>query len=237
VLEYMRADKCKHYINNRIILSTGAFIPCNIPGALFKDHIDKWHHQNPNQLAARQLMLSVISNATLSLQPQLHLHMQLDALTQTYLNRHHHYLHSLLPKSVLTVWGASSFSLKNNKLILQFVLGPNNKPTKNRMQHRNFATPPRPANIKKPKPAYHTMTPVYNDKIATNVYDRAMDSQITLTQHELLSLSPEVHSHVHKAVSTKQSAPKDSTKEIHTVHLLTMTCSHSHLMTSNPVHQ
>src|SRR5882762_6746693 len=59
---------------------------------------------------------------------------------------------------------------------------------------RNFATPLKPANAKKPEPAYRTMAPVYDDKIATNVYDRPMDSQITLTQRELLSLSPEVRS-------------------------------------------
>jgi hypothetical protein len=63
VLEYIRAGKCKRDVDNRIVLSTGAFIPCNIPGALFKDRIDEWHCRNPNQLAAGQLMLGVISNS------------------------------------------------------------------------------------------------------------------------------------------------------------------------------
>jgi len=44
-----------------------------------------------------------------------------------------------------------------------------------------------------------------------------MDSQITLTQRELLSLSPEVRSQVREAVSAKRSAPKEATKEIHTL--------------------
>src|SRR5882762_839867 len=64
VLEYIRAGKCKRDVDNRIVLSTRAFIPRNIPGALFKDHIDEWHRRNPNQLAAGQLMLGVISNST-----------------------------------------------------------------------------------------------------------------------------------------------------------------------------
>src|SRR5882762_7904418 len=81
----------------------------------------------------------------------------------------------------------------------------------------NFATPLKPANAKKPEPAYRTMAPIYDDKIATNVYDRAMDSQITLTQRELLSLSPKVHSQFREAVSAKRSAPKEATKEIHTL--------------------
>jgi hypothetical protein len=84
-------------------------------------------------------------------------------------------------------------------------------------QEWNFAAPPKPANAKKPKPAYHTMAPIHDDKTMTNVYDRAMDLQITLTQCKLLSLSLEVCSQVHKAVSTKQSTPKDAMKEIHTL--------------------
>src|SRR5882762_9336794 len=63
VSDYIRAGKCKRDVNNRIILPTGAFIPRNIPGALFKDRIDEWHCRNPNQLAAGQLMLGVISNS------------------------------------------------------------------------------------------------------------------------------------------------------------------------------
>jgi len=42
VLDYIQAGKCKRDVNNRIILPTGAFIPHNIPGALFKDHLDEW---------------------------------------------------------------------------------------------------------------------------------------------------------------------------------------------------
>jgi heme oxygenase len=76
---------------------------------------------------------------------------------------------------------------------------------------------PKPANAKNPEPAYQIMAPIYDDKIMTNVYDRAMDSQITLTQCEQLSLLPEVHSQVCEAVSTKQTTPKEATQEIHTL--------------------
>ena len=64
VLDYICMGKCNHDINNRIILPTGVFIPHNIPWALFKDCLDEWHRLNPNQPAARQLMLGVISNTT-----------------------------------------------------------------------------------------------------------------------------------------------------------------------------
>ena len=40
--------------------------------------------------------------------------------------------------------------------------------------------------------------------IATDVYSRSMDTPITITQRELLSLSPEVRSQVREAITTKR---------------------------------
>jgi hypothetical protein len=45
------------------------------------------------------------------------------------------------------------------------------------------------------------LPPVYNRKIITDVYNRTMAMQVTLTQRELLSLSSEVHSQVQEASS------------------------------------
>src|SRR6202034_1149093 len=84
-------------------------------------------------------------------------------------------------------------------------------------QNRNFGTVPKPPPVKKVDPAYRTHAPIYNSKIAADVYDRAMATSVTLTQRELLSLSPEVRSQVHEATSAKRNAPKDPAKEIHTL--------------------
>jgi hypothetical protein len=62
--------------------------------------------------------------------------------------------------------------------------------------NRNFAAAPKPAPVKKTKPAYKTLPPVYDGKIATDMYDHAMAAQVTLMQRELLSLSPEIRSQV-----------------------------------------
>ena len=48
--------------------------------------------------------------------------------------------------------------------------------------NRNFAAAPKPAPPKKSEPAYKTLPPVYDGKIATDVYDRTMATQVTLTQ-------------------------------------------------------
>ena len=81
--------------------------------------------------------------------------------------------------------------------------------------NRNYATVPKPSPPKKNEPAYKTSPPIYDGKVASNVYDRAMDAQVTLTQRELLSLSPEVRAQVREATSNKRVAPgKDAPKGI-----------------------
>jgi hypothetical protein len=43
-------------------------------------------------------------------------------------------------------------------------------------QNRNFAVPPKPTAHKKVEPAYFTLPPIYDEKIAVNVYDHAMEA-------------------------------------------------------------
>jgi hypothetical protein len=84
-------------------------------------------------------------------------------------------------------------------------------------QNRNFGAPPKPSAQKKAEPAYRTLPPIYDGKIAADVYDRAMEAPVTLTQRELLSLSPEVRSQVREATSAKRTTTKEgNAKEIHT---------------------
>ena len=80
--------------------------------------------------------------------------------------------------------------------------------------NRNYAAP-KPQPPKKADPAYKTSVPIYDRKVTTDIYDRAMDAQVMLTQHELLSLSPEVCVQVHEATSNKHVVPgKEAPKGI-----------------------
>ena len=67
--------------------------------------------------------------------------------------------------------------------------------------NRNYAAVPKPPPAKKPETAYKTSALIYDGKIATDIYDRTMAMQVTLTQRELLSLSPEVRAQVREATS------------------------------------
>ena len=62
---------------------------------------------------------------------------------------------------------------------------------------------------KKTEPAYKTLPPVYNAAVAAKVYKRSMETPVTLTQEELLSLSPEICSLVRDITTTHCIHNKD----------------------------
>ena len=68
----------------------------------------------------------------------------------------------------------------------------------------NVAAKPKPAPPKKPDVPLRTTALVYNPQVASAVYARTMDSQITITQRELLSLSLEVRNQVREATSNRR---------------------------------
>ena len=53
--EAIKAGLCHQNIEGKIVLSTGAFCPRNIPGAMLVDCIEEWHRRNPNQIVKGQL--------------------------------------------------------------------------------------------------------------------------------------------------------------------------------------
>ncbi|KAF7365905.1 hypothetical protein MVEN_00465500 [Mycena venus] len=69
--------------------------------------------------------------------------------------------------------------------------------------------PPHSAPTKKPEAAYRSTAPIYDEKVASAVFDRSMDAPITLTQRELLSLSPDVRAQVRDA-TTSRRVPQNS---------------------------
>ena len=67
-------------------------------------------------------------------------------------------------------------------------------------QH-NFSTIPKPRRSKKPAPVHYADPPVYDEKIAPEVFDRAMCSDIVIAQSDLLSLSPDLYSVTSDAIT------------------------------------
>lgn len=80
-------------------------------------------------------------------------------------------------------------------------------------QTRNLGAPFKPNNNsnKKHEPAYRTLPPIHNTNIANTVYQRALETPLTITYHELLSLSPEVRAQIRDATSAKRVVgPKEA---------------------------
>ena len=73
---------------------------------------------------------------------------------------------------------------------------------------RNIDVPVKPP-ARRPEPAYKMLPPVHDPVIAADVYKRSMEAPITITQRELLSLSPEVRSQVRDATTTKRIPHKE----------------------------
>ena len=73
---------------------------------------------------------------------------------------------------------------------------------------RNFAAPPArpPPPPKKQEPSYRTQAPVYDARHAANVFKRCMETQITLSQEELLSIAPDVRQQTRDVCSARRVA-------------------------------
>ena len=67
----------------------------------------------------------------------------------------------------------------------------------------NVGAKPKPLPPKKPDVPLRTAAPVYDPQVASTMYVHTIDSQITITQHELLLLSPEVRNQVREATSNQ----------------------------------
>ncbi|KAF8179068.1 hypothetical protein K438DRAFT_1769196 [Mycena galopus ATCC 62051] len=59
VLEDMQSGKCKRNAEGRVVLPSGSFVPRIITGKDLRTRIEKWHEQNPGQLAAAQMLVGV----------------------------------------------------------------------------------------------------------------------------------------------------------------------------------
>ena len=57
--EYIVAGKVRRNIEGKVVLSTGAFLPRDIPGTLMSERVNTWHERNPNQLAAATLVHTI----------------------------------------------------------------------------------------------------------------------------------------------------------------------------------
>jgi len=82
-------------------------------------------------------------------------------------------------------------------------------------QNRNIAAPlksaPQPS--KRADLAYKNIAPIHDTAIASKVYNRVLDTPLTVTTQELLSLSPEVRAQFREVTSLKRVVKEDQVEK------------------------
>jgi hypothetical protein len=278
--EYVKQGKCRRNYEGKVVLSSGSFVPRDIPGEHLRDRIDEWHKRNPNQLAAANLSSnttlfnaivpqSVVSAPTIKEVPvsfQLSAQDRIAALEAELFNlrvRHQPKFTPMIktrrqraaekeagqeeeeesigrrsperdtPEPATTQEEAvrhrsptpteETLAIEPTKQDAPATRVPiaamPEHPFRNAKdatyippQNRNIGAPIKPMQqtAKKPDAAYRTLPAIHDSAIATKVYNRALETPLTITYHELLSLSPEVRSQVRDAISSKRVPIKDT---------------------------
>ncbi|KAJ7121035.1 hypothetical protein C8R44DRAFT_831743 [Mycena epipterygia] len=185
VLTDINAGKCRRNADGRVVLPNGAFVPRTITGKDLRTRIEEWHRQNPGQLATAQLLVEVAVE---------HLSTNLASSSAATVRTY-----SLSDEERME-------ALKNeyNTLLTRAQAKKAVDAKNHQDEHRNFGLPPQ-------KPAaYRTNAPVYNEKDASAVFKASLDSPVTITQRQLLSIAPEVRAQMREETTSRRFPPKDN---------------------------
>jgi len=82
-------------------------------------------------------------------------------------------------------------------------------------QSRNIAAPVKsaPQPSKRADPAYKNIAPIHDTAIASKVYNRVLNTPLTVTTQELLLLSPEVRAQFRQVTSLKRVTKEDQVEK------------------------
>ena len=231
--DYIKEGKIKKNQENRIVLPTGLYVPREIQGENLMARVDEWHRRHPNQAT---ILINTIDKTT-RLDSNKNSYQLSPAERIAYLEAEIFSLKSKKPTPPSNVRTRAQARIeeideeeeveqarKEAKEKLQETVASETAPQKApEHPYRNARdaayVPPSTKNIGaqgKPQqenrgPAYKTLPPIHDPEIATSVYKRSMDAPVTLTQRELLSLSPEIRSQVRDNITTKRVPNKDYT--------------------------
>ncbi|KAJ7732586.1 hypothetical protein DFH07DRAFT_871063 [Mycena maculata] len=227
------AGKCRRNSDGRVVFPSGAFVPRSIPGKDLRTRLEEWHRQNPGQLAAAQLLVEMaveqlsatptlaaptVRTYTLSDKERMEsLQHEMDTLLtcaqakkaleasrqqdEPDLN--------ILPSRAPAAAPSMPLSPATPTIPAATHVAPPQHPLSGARdaayappKERNFGIPPQ-------KPAYRTTAPIYDEKDAVEVFGAAMDSTITMTQRQLLSISPEVRAQMREVTTSRRAPAKD----------------------------
>ncbi|KAH9025616.1 hypothetical protein EDB84DRAFT_1564013 [Lactarius hengduanensis] len=247
VAEYMRLGKCKRSVEGKIVLPSGAFLPRGITGTWLRDRIDEYHKQNPGQVGAAQMLLEMSGPTTVaeptttktvrfaeecpepgqagvyafrrgfvpriggrprarSDGPPTARIQEIDEEREPSPHRRDPppHLEKSLPQAAETVTRDHPFARKTAQVPTTTNVTEPIATTNTTSERRN-------------ERAYTSNAAIYDEKTASQIYDRMMDTEVTVTQRELLSLAPELRSQVSEVTTKRRIArvnAQESTEEV-----------------------
>ena len=254
--EYIVAGKVRRNYEGKVVLSTGAFVPREIPGTLLSERVNEWHHRNPGQLGVATLVHTISAEhvrsrtqTTATSAFQLSATDRITALEAELFNlraRKSNFTPVVRTRAQRAREGPVEASIEEvppdepapvptrettpevRNVAPRAPIVPE-APVETRVDPLPFAAPVHPFRNARdaayappvarnvggiikvvPKapagntPAYRSLPPIHDPTVAADVYKRAMDAPITITQRELLSLSPEVRSQVREITTTRR---------------------------------
>jgi hypothetical protein len=287
VEEYIRQGKCRRNFEGKVVLSSGAYVPREIPGEYLRDRIDEWHRRNPNQLVTGTLSSNTTLFGAVVPNPSTYANTARIVPTPRVATEQNPIYH-LSAQDRIAALEAEIFAINvRNPTFVPTIKtrrqreaeriakkdgdrreereeaparaqtiepprivevppprrsrSPSNEPEPEAVQIDDLpsrvpvqAMPEHPFRAakdatyvprkvpeaskelppvpKKSDTAYRTLPAIHDPDIAATVYNRALDTNLVISYHELLSLSPEVRSQVRDAVSSKRVPTKDNAK-------------------------
>ena len=239
VNEYARIGKCKHNHENKIVLPSGATVPRSIIGTWLRDRIDEYHRQNPNQLGAAQMLCEVASATTVAtliqaeaessngskvvrFEPQLG-QPGVYAYTRKQ-NSAKGKAKEATPPRIVEIHSEDDSEAEPTKFTREFPPHLPQSPdsdTGGSAEEHPFAKPLQirdpleeaesdPPPPRKSERAYTTTSQIYDAKVVQKVFEQILDTGITLSQRDLLSLSPELRAKIAEATVRRHIARTDA---------------------------
>ncbi|KAG5634041.1 hypothetical protein H0H81_003671 [Sphagnurus paluster] len=223
VEQCIREGKCQHNQEGRIVLPSGGYVPNNIGGDNLKAKVKEWHQRNPNQLAAgRHLAGPDNYQGPNPGQPPPHQPAAvpiapvptnkptaLATPTQPVAGPSKPYSTSETGKSRSTEAAPVSAVVPVKETIHPFAnLGSNRYVLPNT---RNFG-----ATLDKSRTdtTYRTAAPIVDTSKGVVVFERVLDSNVTVSVGELCSIAPEIRGKFREAVTQKRVALTNRIKEV-----------------------
>lgn len=257
--EYVTAGKVRRNFEGKVVLSSGAFVPRDIPGTLLRERVDEWHHRNPNQLSVATLLHTISTeHIRQNTQPpprpvfELSIDDQIAAVEAELFqlrSRRPTFTPAIRTRAQRAREPAPEASIEEVDDV-PVILKPAKTPAKPVAPivpvvpeitaakeaivvvpeivisapiiapelpfasakdaayapptARNVGAPVKIPPIKAAVPAYRTLPPIHDAAIAVDVYKRSLETPVTLTQRELLALSPEVRTRYRDDTTTRR---------------------------------